>query len=207
MEEYRSSEALEREIHEDAVKQVLKIRRDGELAAQEAEAIERRRGQEERDEMKRRHKNEIVLHREESEARLPLERKRIRISYAEGLLAKHLEQALADYDETKLKNCMIDRLSRDIRDLGPSFCAGGGSALVWGFTEKDMAQDLNNALGVAIQATRDKGERAGRGFVIEWVDRGQRFELSDSMLTEELLDTHRGELARALFGDLGGSEW
>lgn len=94
MEELRSTEALDREILEDARKKADRALRAADQAAAEAEAAWKRKLVEDIEVLERRHAERVAAKVAEIKARLPLEKRRLRAERAERLLRASMEAAL-----------------------------------------------------------------------------------------------------------------
>src|SRR5512138_1058007 len=93
MEELKSTEALDREILEDAQKKAARLLRNAEQAADASEREWARKAESDIAELERKHSERVAERRKETLARLPLDKRRERAERAERLI----DAAMADY--------------------------------------------------------------------------------------------------------------
>ncbi len=196
MEEIRGTETLEREILDDARKRADRIVRkaNDEVAALRAQADKRIK--EALDVLAQ----EYSLKRQHAEqdlrSRLPLEKMRLDIEYRDAHLREVTQGAVASLKPAILGQWCVARLSRH-------------AELIQNSSVKVAVRGLDAGSIGAIRALFSKGSTSeliedatmkARGLIVEPADGSYHISITETELTEWLLDEKRGELAAALFG-------
>ena len=199
MEEIKGTEALEREILEDAAKRAERIVRK---AGEEAESLKRRSAQEldakiaalERDKA-----DKIAAMRRETFSKLPLEKTRQKARFIDVALKDSVRQALAGMDGEKLGSWCLSALKARMSALGGRKITlrhkGLGSAALGGMAA---------LLGAALVSSAEDPALPARGIAVSAADGSMTAQLDEALLEDILLDEARGELAAALLPDLFG---
>jgi hypothetical protein len=205
MREMASTEALDREIREEARRRAAHLLREADkeaaalaLAAEESLAAEL-------EALSAAHAGRKEQTLADQAASLPLEEKRLRLAWIGGELEQALRDALAGLPAEDWWAAVAPRLAVAAEGLGD-----GPLAAEWSDCGPDAGERLRACLpGRAIEA-RENAIReatggspvAGRWFELRRADSRRRFRIGDAELAAWLLETHRAELARTLFPDL-----
>ena len=196
MEEIRGTEALEREILEDARKRADRIIRKAEenarlLGAQTEQRIK---------EAKAALLSEYQIKKKTAElemlSRLPLEKARLNILYRDEMLRKALQEALASMNPRLFGLWCVKRLVCQVELVRKS----PAKVLVHGLDSETM-RDIGALFGQGSDISIEEAPTMKvRGLIVEPMDASYRISITENDLLEWLLDEKRGELAAALFG-------
>jgi len=196
MEEIRGTEALEREILEDARKRADRIIRKAEenarlLGAQTEQRIK---------EAKAALLSEYQIKKRTAElemlSRLPLEKARLDILYRDEMLRKALKEALASMNPRLFGLWCVKRLVCQVELVRKS----PAKVLVHGLDSETM-RDIGALFGQGSDISIEEASTMKvRGLIVEPMDASYRISITENDLLEWLLDEKRGELAAALFG-------
>jgi len=196
MEEIRGTEALEREILEDARKRADRIIRKAEenarlLGAQTEQRIK---------EAKAALLSEYQIKKRTAElemlSRLPLEKARLDILYRDEILRKALKEALASMNPRLFGLWCVKRLVCQVELVRKS----PAKVLVHGLDSETM-RDIGALFGQGSDISIEEASTMKvRGLIVEPMDASYRISITENDLLEWLLDEKRGELAAALFG-------
>lgn len=196
MEEIRGTEALEREILEDARKRADRIIRKAEenarlLGAQTEQRIK---------EAKAALLSEYQIKKKTAElemlSRLPLEKARLDILYRDEILRKALKEALASMNPRLFGLWCVKRLACQVELVRKS----PAKVLVHGLDSETM-RDIGALFGQGSDISIEEASTMKvRGLIVEPMDASYRISITENDLLEWLLDEKRGELAAALFG-------
>ena len=196
MEEIRGTEALEREILEDARKRADRIIRKAEenarlLGAQTEQRIK---------EAKAALLSEYQIKKRTAElemlSRLPLEKARLDILYRDEILRKALKEALASMNPRLFGLWCVKRLVCQVELVRKS----PAKVLVHGLDSETM-RDIGALFGQGSDISIEEAPTMKvRGLIVEPMDASYRISITENDLLEWLLDEKRGELAAALFG-------
>lgn len=197
MEEIKGTEALEREILEDAAKKaeriVKKAKEEAErLKANSAETLDRMV-----EELEARKLEKIAQMRRETFSKMPLEKTRLRARFIDAALRNSVEKFMDALDEAKLGAWCLSGLKKRSnlltgRKLRMSHRGIDASSL------REMRELLGPDVEVSASAAADV-DAPQRGIVIESLDGTIVMTLGEKQLEERLLDEYRGVLASALF--------
>ena len=199
MEEIKGTEALEREILEDAAKRSERIVRK---AGDEAESLRQHSAQEldakiagiEREKAER-----IAAMRRETLSKLPLEKTRQKARFVDAALRGAVHEALGGLEGEKIgawclsalearKSALEGRkVSLRHRGLGPKAPAA-----------------IVELLGAALASQAEDRSLPARGIALGAADGSMTMTLDEALLEDILLDEARGELAAALLPSLFG---
>ena len=197
MEEIKGTEALEREILEDAAKKaeriVKKAKEEAErLKANSAETLDGMIA-----ELEARKLEKIAQLRRETFSKMPLEKTRLRARFIDAALRNSVEKFMDALDDAKLGAWCLSGLKKRSnlltgRKLRMSHRGIDASSL------REMRELLGPDVEVSASAAADV-DAPQRGIVIESLDGTMVMTLGEKQLEERLLDEYRGVLASALF--------
>jgi V/A-type H+-transporting ATPase subunit E len=198
MEEIVTTEPLEKEILSDARKKAERILKDSGAEAESARRSGQERTQKALEALASDYGSKAKRYRDESLARLPLEKARIKAAHVDALLERAMGAYLASIGGAERDKLLLDLLSRGASLVGASpvsvrYCGLGraeAEALVSrAFPKSHIASISEDAsLGSAglVAATED-GSLCARATL--------------DLIGERLLDEDRGELAKTLCGE------
>lgn len=204
MEELRASDALDREILEDARKKADKILRAAETTISKAEAEWSKRAEHDLAQLEARYEAELAQTMDEIRGRTPLDKRRLRSEYG----GKALEKAMFAWLDALPRPRLLSLLTGELSLRLPALAAESGpfKAKVSGLS-RDEAAGLLKGLPCTIEllspavgscpAAMASCQRAlmrveGQGIVLR---------VSIDELAARMLGEKRAELARALLGE------
>ncbi|MFZ3110387.1 MAG: hypothetical protein WA234_06845 [Rectinemataceae bacterium] len=193
MEEIKGTEALEREILEDAAKKaeriVKKAKEEAErLKANSAETLDGMVA-----ELEARKLEKIAQLRRETFSKMPLEKTRLRARFIDAALRNSVEKFMDALDEAKLGAWCLSGLKKRSNLL-----TGRKLRMSHRGIDASSLREMMELLGPDVDAVADV-DAPQRGIVIESLDGTMVMTLGEKQLEERLLDEYRGVLASALF--------
>lgn len=193
MEEIKGTEALEREILEDAAKKaeriVKKAKEEAErLKANSAETLDGMIA-----ELEARKLEKIAQLRRETFSKMPLEKTRLRARFIDAALRNSVEKFMDALDEAKLGAWCLSGLKKRSNLL-----TGRKLRMSHRGIDASSLREMRELLGPDVDAVADV-DTPQRGIVIESLDGTMVMTLGEKQLEERLLDEYRGVLASALF--------
>jgi V/A-type H+/Na+-transporting ATPase subunit E len=196
MDELRSSDALEKEIREDSRKKAERMLKQAEEAAKRCLEEGAAANEAELEALRAEYAKKAESYREEAMARLPMDKKRKRIEWAQ----RRLEAALGERLKALDSEGLLALMSKRLREAAPHFSGKECSASARGLEPEAAARALARSIpGMsAPQPLRESG--GGRGLSLSTADGRVRFEADEDSIKEELLDKSRRELVEALLG-------
>ena len=196
MEEIRGTEALEREILEDARKRADRIIRKAEENARLLGAQTEQRIKEATAALLSEYQIKKRTAELEMLSRLPLEKARLDILYRDEILRKALKEALASMNPRLFGLWCVKRLVCQVELVRKS----PAKVLVHGLDSETM-RDIGALFGQGSDISIEEASTMKvRGLIVEPMDASYRISITENDLLEWLLDEKRGELAAALFG-------
>ncbi|HOR48517.1 MAG TPA: hypothetical protein PLX63_08075 [Rectinema sp.] len=196
MEEIRGTEALEREILEDARKRADRIIRKAEENARLLGAQTEHRIKEAKAALLSEYQIKKRTAELEMLSRLPLEKARLDILYRDEILRKALKEALASMNPRLFGLWCVKRLVCQVELVRKS----PAKVLVHGLDSETM-RDIGALFGQGSDISIEEASTMKvRGLIVEPMDASYRISITENDLLEWLLDEKRGELAAALFG-------
>lgn len=196
MEEIRGTEALEREILEDARKRADRIIRKAEENARLLGAQTEQRIKEATAALLSEYQIKKRTAELEMLSRLPLEKARLDILYRDEMLRKALKEALASMNPRLFGLWCVKRLVCQVELVRKS----PAKVLVHGLDSETM-RDIGALFGQGSDISIEEASTMKvRGLIVEPMDASYRISITENDLLEWLLDEKRGELAAALFG-------
>jgi vacuolar-type H+-ATPase subunit E/Vma4 len=198
MEEIASTDALEKEILEDARKKGEKILRDGEAEAARIRSEFEGRSASALAALAEDFRSRTERYEGENLARLPLERGRLKATYIDRLLGAAMEYYLAALPADKVAGLVGGLLARAAGLVGDSRVTVGYKGMDEAAARSLVSANLPEAR--VLSSAKDEGLPAA-GILV--VSEGGRLSVRATMdlVGERLLDEHRGELARTLCGE------
>ena len=201
METVRSSESLEAQILEDAR---AKARRVIEAAGKEGARIRAEAQQRDLDDVGRldaAREARLSAMRADLEATVPLDLKRLRLSYYQGKVVAALEElftTLAPGDRDRIIGDMVARAAFAFTNQRVVVRSSG-------ITPQDgrriVAANVTGAQVLeAVPLPAEEAAEAGVGLILETADRSRRLRATLRELVALLLDEYREPLLKALFG-------
>ncbi|MBL8967516.1 MAG: hypothetical protein JNG85_10920 [Spirochaetaceae bacterium] len=228
MEEIASTEVLEREILDDARRKAERVLRDADAAVRAAEAAGRDRAARSVGELEAEYEARDARYRNETLARLPLERARIKAAHVDARLRAALDGRLSTHGGAGLEALVAGILARAVSrlDEGPADSPAGepgapsglapklfpaGAELRYRGLSRSGAERLaKEALpGLVLASAVEDASLPAPGLAVASFagppEEGGRRGPPDlsihatlDLLAERLLDEHRGELAAGL---------
>ncbi len=197
MEEIKGTEALEREILDDAARKaqriVQKAREEAErLKANSAETLEGMVA-----DLEARKLEKIAQMKRETYSKMPLEKTRLKVRFIDGVMRASVAKFMENLDDATLGAWCLSGLKKRLsllegRKLRMSHRGLDASSL------REMGKLLGSGAEIAASAAADTA-MPQRGIVLESLDGTMVMQLGEKLLEESLLDEYRGELASALF--------
>lgn len=204
MQELRSTEILDKEIHADAQKKADKILKNADIECQKILSSVEERVKEAENEKKLFYSKKISALENDQAASIPLEKERFEVSFIQSQLSKCMNEYLASLSEEKRMEIIFSQFDTSL------FEKLKFNVFVYGFDLKEAKKYLSKKLGSnllscektefgKIVAEEDSGLEKKEGFIIESEDRQIRCRLSLSEVVGNVFNKYRAELADALF--------
>lgn len=207
MEELRSTEILDKEIHEDARKKAERILANAEAESKKILDNVSVRIAQARKEKEAAYAERLAHARKDSEAAVPLEKERFLVSFEGGVVIAAINDYLRNLDEER----QLQILERLLRRYGGVFAGGTVNAVAFGMearaaeklVKKVFASANVGSCKAASFEELDLDEPAGlsvhKGIILDSEDGLVRCRATFGEVVAELLDDHSLELARTLF--------
>lgn len=196
MEEIRGTEALEREILDDARKRAERIVRKAEDEAKALQAQTEQKIKAAIDALTQEYQAKQQIAEKEVRSRLPLEKMRLEIQYRDEVLRNAVAEVLAKIDPRLFGAWCLRGLKRQVELIRGSKATISVKGLDSAYIEeiKTLFQDAGS-----VSIKKSEAMKA-RGIIVEPDDNSYRISITENELVSWLLDEERGELASALFG-------
>lgn len=203
MEELKSTEALDREILEDARKKAERLLRNADQTAETSALAWAKKAEDDIAELERRHAERVADSRKETLARLPLDKRRERAQRAERLLSRAMSDYLASLPREKLLSLVEKELSARVGELAPAALVVTALGFAPGEAEKLLAGVLGGRSWSFCSAESTPLPVSSAFRLPSLVVEGGSVRVSVSVETaaEEQLRENRAELAVALLGE------
>ena len=195
MEEIKGTEALEREILEDAGKRadriVRKAREEAErLRSASVKSLEDRLGG-----LKRQYLEKTAQLEKETSSRIPLEKTRLKARFIDETMRKSVREFLGSLDPATLGDWCVSEFGKR-----SALLSGGAATLSWRGIGAGQAQGIAKLFPAdAALSIIENPDMAERGIVAKSLDGRIMITLTERQIEEWLLDEKRGELASSLF--------
>ena len=195
MEEIKGTEALEREILEDAGKRADRIVRKAREEAERLKSASAKTLEEQLDRLKRQHLEKIALLEKETSSRLPLEKTRLKARFIDEAMRKSVREFLGSLDPVSLGAWCISEFRKR-----SGLLSGRSTAVSWKGIDPDQARGIREQFpaNAELSIAEDPG-MSERGIVAKSLDKRIMITLTERQIEEWLLDEKRGELATSLF--------
>jgi V/A-type H+-transporting ATPase subunit E len=198
MEEISPGSAVEREIREDARKKAERLLKQAEADVAALEAEYRGKADQEAQALARKAEENSTAYRAEIFSRLPLEKKRARLSWADARLREGIGLAVAGLDAALVASLLMPKAELACQAFSGKAtiirCAGLPGA----------AERLQASLGlVGAKAVLAPCAIDSAFIRLEAEDGSVSYEADLATAAEELMDEYRGELYEALVGKEG----
>jgi len=201
METVKTSEALEKQILDDARAKTRRIREAAEKERAAILAEVERRDAEEVNRLEAAGNTRLAALRADLEASLPLELKRLRLGFFQKAVVDALEQLFRSLDAGEL-----DRVLGGLVALAAfAFINQHLVVRCSGITTEEGRRIVTaNVAGALVDESTaldaDQAADAGTGLFVETADGSRRLRATLKELTSLLLEEHREQLVRELFG-------
>ena len=195
MEEIKGTEALEREILEDAGKRADRIVRKAREEAERLKSASARTLEDQLGRLRRQHLEKIAQLEKETTSRLPLEKTRLKARFIDEAMRKSVREFLGSLDSALLGAWCISEFRKR-----SGLLSGRATAVSWKGIGIGQARGigeqfpLNTDLSIA-----EVPGMPDRGIVAKSLDNRVMITLTERQIEEWLLDEKRGELAFSLF--------
>lgn len=209
MQELRSTEILDKEIHADAVKKAEKILKK---ADEDCESILQSidvniaKAAAEKDDF---YNKKIAAFEKDQNASIPLEKQRFEVSFIQESISKKINDYLKSLSEEKRISLVLKQIDSDFEFIKDKKL----NAFVYGFDLKKIEKELSAKFGKSLAkcektefgkiSIEDELVELREGIILESEDKAFRCRLTLSEVIVQLLDKNRGALSAALFG-VGG---
>ncbi|MCR5290426.1 MAG: hypothetical protein K6E51_10570 [Treponema sp.] len=207
MEELRSTEILDKEIQADARKKAERILATTEQDCKNVIAGVAARIEKTKNEKSAQYEQKIKQFAHDTDAALPLEKKRYLVSFTEKAVSQAMDSYLKNLSEVK----RFDLLKGLYKRYGTVLSDKKVHAEVYGLNVKTAESYLKKELGDRLLSCKEttfertfqessEGISIHEGIIIESDDRSVRCRLTTDELIAELKDTYSRELVDTLFG-------
>ena len=206
MEEFRSTEILDKEIQADARKKAEKILAKADVDC--ALLLEEVSGRIEKakKELEDKYALKIAAFEKDQSATLPLEKERFLVSFIQSSIEKAINAYLAKLSDEEKKDLVIKK-SVKIEDVLKSKKL---NALYYGFQESLVKKTVGKKFDlISVKETEfnkmiienDLGITDRKGIILESEDKAIRVRMTLSEVISQIQDKYRAELYSALFGE------
>lgn len=195
MEEIGNTEAIQKEILEEAKKAADKVLRDAEeaIALAASQAAERTKAA--RESVAKAADTWIARNRAETLARVPLEKIRYRTNLVDGRVRKALAEWIEGLGEDRIAELLEDHM----RPSGAVFAGRAVNIRYRGLSKAKAVAAVKTALGVPEPAEVVEDPKLPEtGLVVLSADGKLTLRATMDLVESDLLDRKRGELSRAL---------
>ena len=202
MEELRSTEALDREILEDARKKAFKLLKTADENIQSQSARWEKKTGDAVNEIRQNYQSRTERTRDEILARGPLDKRRLRCETSEAFLKEAMNSFLLNLKRGQLLSILKRDLSRQL-DACPEFalCESGAEISCFGLSEAEAAALIQDTALKTNFRLCEKNDRLA-GFPMMILDSGEvRITVSTGEIAFGLLENNRAELITALCGE------
>ncbi|MDR2767039.1 MAG: ATPase [Treponema sp.] len=205
MEELQSTDALDREILEDARKKAHKILKSADDEAVSRAASWERRLERKQEEVRKNYAEKIAGARKEIMARLPMDKRRIRTEKIQTLLAGAMNSYLASLDRARLLGILKKELAARAGSCDPG---DGVSVRFRGLADDELAALLGTTPAAAPSSVTPDALYNVNGSFPALILESPRLRISASVdgAAERLLLDKRSELALSLLGPLAAED-
>lgn len=198
MEEIVTTEPLEKEILSDARKRAERILKDSGAEAESASRSGRERTDKALEALASDYASKAKRYRDESLARLPLEKARIKAAHVDALLERAMGAYLESIGGAERDKLLLELLSQAASLVGASPVAvryaGLGKAEAEGLVSKAFPASK-------IASVSEDSSLGSVGLVAVTEDGSLSARATLDLIGERLLDEYRGELAKTLCGE------
>ena len=203
MEELRSTEILDKEIHEDARRKADKILKDAESDCQEIGVKAVASFEKTSESKKAEYEQMLASYKRDSDAAVPLEKQRRLISFIDNSVREALDGWFGAAGAKK----KLSALHRLLEKYSAVLTGKRFEVLSRGFSKKDVSELAASVLGkdAELSITELSGTEADKinlseGFTMRADDGSVFCRVTCDELKNELLQNHRQELAERLLG-------
>jgi len=201
METVRTSEVLESQIMEDARAKAKRILGTADKECESVRAEWERRDAEEARRLEAARAARIAAMRADLEASLPLDFLRSRLGFFQKSVHSALEKLFMSLDARELGRVISAQVAR------ASFAFINRRLIVWcaGIPDQEALRVVTSSIpGAIVEEVRrlpsESAAAAVKGLIVETADGSRRFRATLQELSGLLLEEHREELVKALFG-------
>ena len=203
MEELHSTEALDREILEDARKKAFKILKNADESLLSSKAAWDRKLEKTREKIRKKYSEKDIQNRKEISARFPMDKQRIRSETIDRFLNKAMEAFLLSLDRPSLLRIMKNELKGRKTEMG-AHCSGEGELRYRSLSKEECSALVSDFFPeTAFTFSEDPLYMAAGSFPALMIDFPRmRVAVSVDRAAQELLMEKRAELAAALLGNI-----
>lgn len=209
MQELRSTEILDKQIHDEAVKKVQAILEKTESdckAIQESVDQDFENAKKQKSEV---YEKRLAVLKKNLEATLPLEKQRIQLSFVQNAVTKAINDYIFSLSEEDRLNMVLSTLEEKKSLFGKNKI----TAYVYGFDFEKAKKAIEKQIKANLSSV-EKTEfgkiivedgielKTQQGIILESEDRVLRLRLTLSQLVNTVLDDNRDKLVTALFGEI-----
>ena len=203
MEEFRSTEILDKEIQDDARRKAEKLLKRAEIDGQKILDDVKVRIENTAKEKQAMYAARTEALKNDLDAALPLEKERFLVSFIDSAIIQAIEQYISNLNDSK----KIKLLEKLLVRYAPALSDKQFSVQFHGFKQDELEKLLKKHLGAsgagsfyALNDIAAAEQNVKFGMILESADRTVRCRVTINELVSELVDTNRFELAEALLG-------
>ena len=203
MEEFRSTEIIDKEIYDDARRNAERLLKSAESDCQKILDDVNSRIQKASEEKHALYSGRIESLKKDLDASLPLEKKRFLVSFED----ESINNSINNYIENLSKEKKLELLDNLLKKYAPELKSNKIHVKFHGFSKSEITKLIEKHLGSSsidslelLSDTAAESQCVNLGMIIESADKSLRCRATIDELVLELVDTHRFELAEALFG-------
>ncbi len=195
MEEIKGTEALEREILEDAGKRADRIVRKAREEAERLKSASVKSLEDRLAGLRRQYQERSAQLEKETSSRLPLEKTRLKARFIDETMRKSVREFLGSLDPAALGDWCVSEFGKR-----SGLLSGKAATLSWKGIDAGQAEGIVKFFPAdAALSIVENPDMKGRGIVAKSLDGRIMITLTEGQIEEWLLDEKRGELASSLF--------
>lgn len=211
MKELKSTDLLDQQIHLEAVKKIQDILKNADEECEKISSSVNEQIQIAKKQKEEFYKKKLEDEQKKLEAKYPLERQRLKLSYMENRLIEGINNYLETLKEEQRLSIVLKKLEND-EEVKALIAQKDFNAYIYGFDFEKAKSEIEKLLGKKLKKV-EKTEydkmiieeelalQKQQGLILEAVDNSVRFRLTLNCVISSILDEKRNQLTTSLFGE------
>lgn len=211
MKELKSTDLLDQQIHLEAVKKIQDILKNADEECEKISSSVNEQIQIAKKQKEEFYKKKLEDEQKKLEAKYPLERQRLKLSYMENRLIEGINNYLETLKEEQRLSIVLKKLEND-EEVKALIAQKDFNAYIYGFDFEKAKSEIEKLLGKKLKKV-EKTEydkmiieeelalQKQQGLILEAVDNSVRFRLTLNCVISSMLDEKRNQLTTSLFGE------